>query len=254
MDEALKAIVYGVVGTFLWVLIEQGFRKARIRTRQRAMRRAWSFIHKEVTIVHPLYLFTDAKPIPRNYAQIDDIVAMHILKEFLGNMGVECSVQDDSHDVPRETDLMLICGPLANKHSARFDELGTLPFRFEKSEGDQSVVYLVDTESGVEYWSPADRSGAKKDFGLVARYTNNNPRQRVFLLWGIHGVGTLAAVKFALSAENIKSVVQAVGDEDFAILVQAPFSRPGEVGDASALTPPKLIGHGQATGSSNWVG
>jgi hypothetical protein len=211
--------------------------------KQRVMKRVWNFIHTEVTIVHPLYFFADEKRIPRNYAQIDDIISMYILKEAFGNIGVKCSVQDDSRDVPSKSDLILLCGPLVNKHSARFAEMDCLPFSFSKNTDGHQKVCIIDKQSGVEYVSPVDRTGAMNDFGLVARYTNNNPHQRVFLLWGIHGVGTLAAVKFAISSQKINSVVQAVGAEDFAMLVTAPFSRPGEVGVPCALTPPKLIGH-----------
>ena len=74
--------------------------------------------------------------------------------------------------------------------------------------------------------------------GLIARYTSRNPNRRIYFFWGIHGVGTLAAVKFVMNQKRLKEISNSIKDEDFAMLVQASFESGVEVGEPEPLTPP----------------
>jgi hypothetical protein len=230
-------IFYGVIGGLLTALIIKVVQLVRVRLGEQAFRHFWRFLHEEVTIVYPVYSIK-GQEIPPNMARIEDVLAVQMLSSIFKRGGIRYRYQDDLQEIPMNTDVILVCSPKGNKHSAKFAQMDNLHFRF--CIDNSSEPYFLEPHTGIEYRSPTDKTGEKIDFALVARYTDNNCR-RIFLFWGIHGVGTLGAVKFIENKMNLNRLWREVASNDFSVLVQAPYLSPREVGEAKMLTHPRVI-------------
>lgn len=233
--ETVKAIVYGTIGSLIAFAIQLGSQKANSYFRHKAINRFWSLSKGKITIVHPIFHDEKGAPIAENLARMEIVSALHALMSFLRDQGIPYAIQSDHHPIPQDSDIILVSSPKGNRQSAALCMHNPPPFEI-KPKGN-TFTYR-DRFSSVEYESPVDRSGDKVDIGMIARVTDQSNR-RIFLAWGIHIPGTLAAIKFITTPDKLRKLHRDTKHGDISFLAQASFFN---ITDATIdVTEPKML-------------
>ncbi|MFC2146856.1 hypothetical protein ACFLRT_05785 [Acidobacteriota bacterium] len=228
-------IFSGIIGSLIAILLWEGGGRLKRQLAEQAIRNFWNFLNKRVAIVIPRYRGTSGEFILTN---INDVLALHLLTSFFKGRGIDYKIYGDNDNLPNDVDMVLVCGPKTNKQSKQFYDRSNLRYQIVASEENREIFLIHDIENGVEYWSPKDKKKEDIDFGLIGRCTEDNPHRRVFFFWGIHGIGTIAAVQSSIKQDTIKNITQSIGKEDFSVIIQAPFSKDYEIGKVTLITNP----------------
>ncbi len=197
-------------------------------------------------------------------SRIEDLHAILLLRTTLEGLGLTVNTQDDKKgkdlsELPEDCDIILLCSPVGNIKSRSLAEdvakkQVRWPFEFcmdgsPTKDPDEKLAYIVDTEDAHELFSPMDISDDKSyDYALVARHTDTTLKRRVFVFWGIKGVGTLGAVKFVLKKKNLRTIWglwttwKGVKNQDFGVVLRIGFSGKIEEITPERITTEKLIG------------
>jgi hypothetical protein len=141
----------------------------------------------------------------RDFVPFPDVQAFSRFITLLSVRGHAFSVQTSPSIVYsqlRENSVLLI-GALNNPWT--LNRTATLRFRFAGDDGPYKTVWIEDTQHpGSREWkinSQDPRSQVKKDFAIVARFTDDGTGQAVMIAAGLAGSGTKAAGEF-LTDEN----------------------------------------------------
>lgn len=204
------------------------------------------------------------RPLPSIYE--GDYHAVQVLVGLLGQEHLEfCGVtdQDDISQSLLRGDLIYLCTPMSNAalqkrypyvellkdtklDKTALDALG-LPCWFAKTEDEvKKIVFSFNDEAG-EVVSPADEayrqaallpegvryradSDVQRDYGIVAKITDNETKTKTIVIAGIHQYGTWIAAEFfdrllrSKEAISYRSVLE--GSDDFCVIVWGSFSHP----------------------------
>ncbi len=240
MITFLLGIVTGLAATMCW----EGLRRMTTELRRRSVPRFWDFLHKEVAIIHPVYRGPGGNKMPPNMARVEDVIAIHLITTFLRKSKVKYRLYGDDEPIPHDVDVVLVCSPKGSKRSDQFQERSTLPVRFDWSKQGRTNSCFRDVMRNEKYYSDFDLDKKKKiDLALVGRCTEEAPMRRVFLIWGIHGVGTLGAAHYSVDGGEIRETMRRVGDSGFARLIKAHYTTEREVTKATHLAPLWIIDH-----------
>lgn len=231
----MDPIFSGIIGSLIAILLWEGGGRFKRRLAEQAIRNFWNFLNKNVAIVLPHYRGTSGE---FNMTNVCDFLAVHLLTNFFKERGIDYKIYGDNDNLPNEVDMVLVCGPKTNKQSKQFYERSNLRYRFVASEENREIFFIHDIENEVKYWSPKDTKKENTYFGLIGRCTEDNPHRRVFFFWGIHGIGTIAAVQSSIKTDTIKNINHRIGKEDFSVIIRAPFSKDYEIGKVTLITNP----------------
>jgi hypothetical protein len=138
-------------------------------------------------------------------ARIEDVIAAQKLRDWFTRNQIDFVDIDDSKEVPKDRNLILICGPEANKVSAKVASSLHLSFEYRFDRGENRP-YIFDHSTGAKLWSPSDESGQSNDLALVAKLTPKGSTNVWVLCWGLHGPGTTGGAQALLESEFIGAV------------------------------------------------
>ncbi|MCH8043213.1 MAG: hypothetical protein IID44_05795 [Planctomycetes bacterium] len=221
-------IISAVVGAGIAALAAFAWKRGRSWHLANALSKFWGPTKEKIGII-PVYDF-EAK---KGFSRAQDVLAIHELSLSLRGVGIECKINFDDRDVPDTIDLILVCSPKANKRSRKFyeDNENSLPFRIEYHEDGKSFDFHLghtQPENAIsKYQSPSNSGDVKEDIGLICRWKIDN--RRIFLIWGVHGAGTLAAAHYISDRKSLKELVAATGDKDFCVIIKAGYTSYWEV-------------------------
>jgi hypothetical protein len=200
-----------------------GIRSQFSDRRYRNERRFWSRgASQRLVIVYPLYNGEFGARFPRNMARIEDIAAAQMIAETTEAVGREPVLANDDDPIDEKTDLVLICSAKGNRKSKELSEkMETLPFAYEMFSDKPSEI--VNVASRVRYLSDPIGNGQRNDFALLARVTDPVSNRRLFCFWGIRGIGTLGAARFACHSPNLAQVNRSAGSGDFSVVLRVTY-------------------------------
>lgn len=229
----IAGIVATVICTWLWPLTSR-------RRKERSIAKFWRFKQNLVYIIRPSYKSPSGEDIDENMARVEDILAIDTITEMLNRRKINYEIVDHSAELPAKADLILVCSPKGNRRSLEALTKLDLPYSFDMK--DLAKPYFIDIDNKVKFRSPMDRPDVKdiKDIALIGRYTKKGKDRMVFLLWGIHGVGTLGAAKCSVNQAELKKLNREVGDHDFAVLIECQCSSIHEVKEYHLITRARL--------------
>ncbi len=170
------------------------------------------------------------------YRRVEDIIASEKLYEHCNKLGLHCCIQDDSQAIPPDKNLILICGPKANKATRKLYrhfhiniELTTAP------------VTIKDDLSGCSYKAEYDPTthDVTKDYAILSRYIDSDTGRIYVFCMGIHGIGTMGAACVLLDYKLIKYIKSF---ESFEAVVSVPvINNRFSIGPADFIIPPRKL-------------
>lgn len=170
------------------------------------------------------------------YRRVEDIIASEKIYTHCNNLGLNCTIQDDSQPIPTDKDLILICGAKANKATQKLYK----HFKIDFKDNNNTTIFL-DTLSGCNYESKINgkTQTLEKDFAILSRYIDPNTKRICIFCAGLHGLGTIGAanmltdlqlVKYAKKIESFESIISVTSIDDF-------FS----IGSVDLIIPPRNL-------------
>lgn len=168
-----------------------------------------------------------------HFRSIEDIIASETIKHTCEKLNIPYKIQNDTEKIPENMNVILICGPKANKISKQICERYSLPLSIIM-QGNRPSIY--DSRLNAHYYSPKEKK-EEKDIALVAKHTDPNTDQKYLFCWGLSGIGTIGAAKAVFDytfAKNIKN------SEDFEAVISVPYKDDyNSVGKPYFLLPPR---------------
>lgn len=166
------------------------------------------------------------------YRRVEDIIASEKIYTHCNNLGLHCTIQDDSQPIPSDKDLILICGPKANKITQKLYK----DFKIEFKANNNTTIFS-DTLSGCNYESQNNgkTKNLEKDFAILSRYIDPNTKRICIFCAGLHGLGTLGSasilsgsqlVKYAKKAESFESIISVSAIDNFFSIGSVDFIIP----------------------------
>ena len=218
----IQGIIIGLISSFVGFLFAKGWERFQRYLKERRLRNFWTFRNNRVAIVYPMYDDPRfGKNSPKTMAHVEDVLAMNLIVNLLKSLNIDYCLLDDTREIDDNMDLILVCSSTGNRQSKIFEENHELPIHFNQKEKRFENQNLTDI-----FESPMDATPSQNiDIGLVAKVLDNNPIRAIFLLWGIHGPGTLGAAKFVSEPDNLKFIGPNSGNNSISFLVTVPFHR-----------------------------
>jgi hypothetical protein len=152
-------------------------------------------------------------------ARVEDVMACQEVFAKLTNMGYKVTVGGDDERLGRGSNLVLVCGPKSNKVSARLVQEVNLPFEVVP---DGSGWAFIDRRTHQIYRSPLDENH-QGDVAIFGRVTNQ-AGATCYLLWGLHGEGTVIAARAFTNDRFLDEVWQRTEGRDFVGVLYAGFT------------------------------
>lgn len=208
----------------------------RERHSSRNARRFWlSGSKRRLAVIYPLYRGEHGNRFPQNMARIEDIAAAQMIAEAAEAVGRQPFLANHDEPIDSSTDRVLICSPKGNWKSAEAATSLRLPFGFEVYPDRPSEI--VNIESHTRYVCDTASTGTRNDFAILARVSDSATGRITYLLWGIRGIGTLGAARFASHSPLLAEVNRQAGERDFAMVLR--------VGYEDALKPQTVVPESQ---------
>ncbi len=142
-------------------------------------------------------------------ARVEDVIACQTITSRLAALKCTSSVVDHGRAILASANTVLVCGPKANALSKDIVDQIKLPIEIDTTKAPPQIV---DRNRAQVYVSPMD-NGEKADLAVFGRvHVSDVP---VYLLWGLHGTGTIAAAKAFASDELLSNALKKTGGRDF---------------------------------------
>ena len=170
-----------------------------------------------------------------NMARVEDVAASQIVAAKLTSLGLGSRIIDHREHLEASANVVLICGPRGNEKSLELSQRLTLPIAFDTT---QTPAALVDSSQDQTYRSPSD-GGKSADVALFGRVTLLD--QRFYILWGLHGVGTIGAAKVFADDQILGEAARQAHGRDFVGVLYVPFTSLDNVGTPRWLAPPVAL-------------
>lgn len=211
------------------VLLVTFFNIVKVKLYFRKFKAFWCPFGKEWLIIKPKY--------DNSMARVEDVLAAHEIRTTLNSCGYCHQDTFDDNDISDADNIILLCGPMANKASLEFVRKYNLAFAIEWDE-EKNIPFIMDNITGNRIYSPIDINGTnnKSDIGIVGRIsTASNSTSRIFI-FGIHGIATYGCAKFIASRGFIKECYPKLRNTDFIFLVRVDFKKIDEVTNTTVIT------------------
>lgn len=168
------------------------------------------------------------------YRRVEDIIASEKIYNYCNRLGLQCTIQDDSQPIPTDKNLILVCGPKANKVTQKLYNEFNITFKT-----NNNMTNFFDTLSECTYESIINGTTQtiEKDFAILSRYIDPNTKRICIFCAGLHGLGTLGSaelltgsqlVKYAKKSESFESIISVSAIDNF-------FS----IGSVEIIIPPR---------------
>lgn len=155
------------------------------------------------------------------YRRVEDIIASEKIYTHCNNLGLSCSIQDDSQPIPTDKNLILICGPKANKATQKLYKDFKINFRT-----NNNTITFFDILSGCNYDSQINKvtQNIEKDFAILSRYIDPDSKRIYIFCAGLHGLGTIGSanvlvgsqlVRYVKKTESFESIISVSAMDDF---------------------------------------
>jgi len=223
----VRDILIGAIGSLVAVFVQIIAKKFVSYLRLRAISSFWVIKSQAVTIIHPIHHDKIGQPISEDLARMEIVVAINELAGFFNRYNIRYSIQSDSKNIPDNTDIVLLSSPKGNRQSKYMYDRLTLPFLLVQNNDS---FFFRNKSTSIDYESPVDRAAEKVDIGLVARISDKTSNRNIFLLWGVHLVGTVSTARFVTSPDKLRTINKLSKDKDIALLVQAPYNTGLDIG------------------------
>ena len=171
-----------------------------------------------------------------NYRRVEDIIASEKIYTHCTKLGLQCSIQDDSQPIPADKNLILVCGPKANKATQKLYNEFKIKFKT-----NNNVTIFFDTLSESNYESQINKKtqNIERDFAILSRHIDPNTKRICIFCAGLHGLGTLGSaeiltgsqlIKYAKKSESFESIISVSAIDNF-------FS----IGNIEIIIPPRNL-------------
>lgn len=165
----------------------------------------------------------------------EDSEARDLLVELLTNLGFivnRVEIHPRREWQPDAPDVVAICGP---KSSPTIAEVLKNDPVLAFSPNDDGRWTIQDRKAEKEYASPMDEpTPLPSDLAYIGRLRFDRYRH-VFLIAGIHGIGSLGAVHYLRS--DLRNLYDKVGMSDFSMVVASEHSDAGEIKNTEVVCP-----------------
>ena len=152
-------------------------------------------------------------------ARVEDVMACQEVFAKLTGMGFKVTVGGDDRPHPRDANLVLVCGPKGNKASAKFAHEVHLPFEVVENDGNWECR---DNNTHQTYKSPLD-GGHGGDIAILGKVLDQAGNS-CYLLWGLHGAGTVGAARAFASDRFLEDTWKQVKNSEFIGIIYLGFS------------------------------
>jgi len=183
---------------------------------------------------------------PFNAIATEDLMALRtvesLLKKYQAHVEFEIiATGQDSIRMPSwEGHLVVICRRSINEEISALLTSSQCPYAFVPDTDDR--VVLTDLERDIRLVSPLDIGKQEyKDYGLVAKCPRPNNRGKMFVLAGIHGMGTWGGAVYLTDANCLRRLVGSVEDKDFATIIECKFEVPQRVNNIRTIMGPQIL-------------
>lgn len=151
--------------------------------------------------------------------RVEDVMACQEVFAKLTAMGFRVTTGGDDQNHPRDSNLVLVCGPKSNRVSSRFYREVELPFEVIDNNGTWEYR---DKKTHQVYTSPLDTEHQADIaiFGKVVDQAGNS----CYLLWGLHGSGTVGAARAFANDRFLEETWKKVRDDDFIGIIYLGFT------------------------------
>ncbi|WP_068425732.1 hypothetical protein [Janibacter terrae] len=215
--DAINRVVEQRGGTFSAVGAELGLTRGRIsqiRKDAPATERAF-FGVGPIDVATPTRHSSDR---PEGVVALEDAESARIISDVLRDLTFEVrpvAIPIDGSWTPAH-EAVVICGPKSSHVSAEILNHDPVLAFHETEDGRWAIE---DRKTGQRFESPLDHGAKGEDLAYVGRVTRGT--KTVLVIAGIHALGSIGAVSYV--AENLRSLHDAVGAQDFSMVVRAQF-------------------------------
>ena len=169
-----------------------------------------------------------------NFQRKEDMLAAIKIREWCSNLGVSCTIHDDSDPIDSDTSLFLVCGPKSNQRVRQFYKDFNLALQ---KENDGSYV-ISDLMNHTRFISTMrnNKEAEEIDFGILSRRIDSSSGRAFIFCMGIHAHGTLGAACMLTSnkelptlipnAKRFESVVSVPHIDDYCSIANLSFALP----------------------------
>jgi len=166
----------------------------------------------------------------------------------------EPTLVDHNARVFREIDrfkghLVYICRRTLHVELRQHLEMNGFPFSFSDDafESEGSPVTVCHVPHGTKYFSPMDsESKEKRDYCVVGKCRRNGGSGNIYVIAGIHGMGTWSGAQFLTDPDHLMDLFNAVQSQDFAKLIVCEFDSFYHIKQISGVTDAETM-RGRAT-------
>ncbi|KRE35988.1 hypothetical protein ASG73_15110 [Janibacter sp. Soil728] len=215
--DAINRVVEQRGGTFSAVGAELGLTRGRIsqiRKDAPATERAF-FGVGPIEVATPTRHSSDR---PEGVVALEDAESARIISDVLRDLAFEVrpvAIPIDGAWSPAH-EAVVICGPKSSQVSAEILSHDPV-LAFHEVERDQWVI--EDRKTGQRFESPLDDGKKGEDVAYVGRVTREG--KTVLVIAGVHALGSVGAATYL--AENLEALHDAVGGNDFSMVIRSQF-------------------------------
>lgn len=215
--DAINRVVEQRGGTFSAVGAELGLTRGRISQ----IRKDAPVTERAFFGVGPIDVATPTRHSgdrPEGVVALEDAESARIITDVLRDLAFEVrpvAIPVDGAWTPAH-EAVVICGPKSSQVSAEILSHDPV-LAFHEVEDGRWVI--EDRTTGQRFESPLDDGVKGEDIAYIGRVTRGS--KTVLVIAGVHALGSVGAVSYI--AENLQAIHDAVGAEDFSMVVQAEF-------------------------------
>ncbi|QYK50598.1 MAG: hypothetical protein KF701_09385 [Anaerolineales bacterium] len=224
--------------TFEEITIEENKQREE-RSIDEAVRAVWSIDGTPFKIVVP---GREQKDRIYPLVGIEDLLAVRNIEERLREFGAEVNLEimteEDSSKITKEWDghLVYVCHRTIDPGYAQQLGEGGFPFEISAQKPKPKIVHLPYNTS---YFSPMDEDPPRKlDMCIVAKIQRPDLNSKIFIIAGLHGMGTLAGSEYLTDLQHLSSLFEARKGEAFWTLLETEFEVPWKVLNVKNITHP----------------
>lgn len=170
------------------------------------------------------------------YRRVEDIIASEKIYNHCSNLGLNCTIQDDSQPIPTDKNLILVCGPKANKATKALYKFFKIQFK-----KDLDTYFFCDTLSECTYKSQTNQTtnSVEKDYAILSRYIEPNTKRVFIFCAGLDGLGTLGSAIKLTDLETTKYIKEHESFES--VLLVSAIDEYFSIGSVEFIIPPRKL-------------
>jgi hypothetical protein len=174
----------------------------------------------------------------------EDLLATRSVENFLREHSVDFELKiltkGNSNEISKnwKGNIVYICHrSISPKFFNQIKKKG-FPFDLLATKGERPSIVNKDLDQ--QFFSPMDaRPPKESDFCLVAKARRPDGEGSIFIIAGLHGMGTLAGAQYLTSEKQLEMLFQTRKNADFASVIQCEFREHWEILGIKNITFPE---------------